>query len=124
MRAKKGECSTEISFALQHTHTGTQMYTLIHSEWAVYLGFTAENNAQILFERGVQLKTGGQSNGRVASGQLGIELTHTHSYIQQAVPSAATKPEVHKSHNTQRQRRSRRVDTTESQPWLELPLKP
>lgn len=80
MRAKKGEYSTEISFALQHTHTGTHIYTLIHSEWAVYLGFTAENNAQILFERSVQLKTGGQSNGRVASGQLGIELTHTHTH--------------------------------------------
>lgn len=79
MRAKKKE-NTALRFHLHyntHTLTDTQIYTLIHSEWAVYLGFTAENNAQILFERSVQLKTGGQSNSRVASGQLGIELTHT-----------------------------------------------
>lgn len=71
-----------------HTHTLIHTHTLMHSLWAVYLGFTTENNAQILFERSVQLKTGGQSNSRVASGQLGIGLTHTHKHTHMQQGSA------------------------------------
>jgi len=67
---KKRKCTTEILFI---TKTNAKKRNegnenkVNESRTGVYIKSTTENNAQILFERSMQLKTGGQSSTRVAT---------------------------------------------------------